>query len=49
VLIEGSISYRTHINKDGIKNNHIAEIKTSQLTKWANPTDDKNNKIGESE
>jgi single-strand DNA-binding protein len=40
VLIEGSISYRTYINKEGIKNNHIAEIKTSQLTKWANPLDE---------
>ncbi len=41
VLIEGSISYKTYINKDGIKNNHIAEIKTNHLTKWANP------KVGE--
>lgn len=37
VLIEGSISYKTYINKDGVKNNHIAEIKTTQLNKWANP------------
>jgi len=46
VLIEGSISYRTYINKEGIKNNHIAEIKTSQLTKWANAinSDEKLNK-----
>jgi single-strand DNA-binding protein len=35
VLVEGSISYKTYINKDNIKNNHIAEIKASQLTKWA--------------
>ena len=41
-LIEGSIAYRTHINKDGVKNNHIAEIKTSQLTKWANPIKEEN-------
>lgn len=47
-LVEGSITYRTYINRDNIKNNHIAEIKTSQLTKWANPIDDKtNNKTGE--
>jgi len=37
VLIEGSITYRTYINKDNIKNNHIAELKCSQLVKWANP------------
>jgi len=49
VLIEGSISYRTYINKEGIKNNHIAELKTTQLTKWANPLDNKINKTGESE
>lgn len=50
VLIEGSISYRTYINKEGVRNNHIAEIKTSQLTKWANPLDEsKNIKTGEIE
>jgi single stranded DNA-binding protein len=38
VLVEGSISYKTHINKDNIKNNHIAEVKASQLTKWSNHT-----------
>lgn len=44
VLLEGSISYRTHINKDGIKNNHIAEIKSSYLTKWSSKDkEDKNN------
>ncbi|GEM_PF-799180 len=37
VLIEGSISYKTYINKEGVKNNHIAEIKTSQLVKWTSP------------
>jgi len=42
VLVEGSVSYRTYINKEGIKNNHIAEIKTSQLAKWANAIIDKN-------
>ncbi len=40
VLVEGSISYRTYVNKEGIKNNHIAEVKTSQLTKWANALED---------
>jgi len=40
VLAEGSISYRTHVNKDGVKNNHIAEVKISQLTKWANSIED---------
>lgn len=44
ILIEGSISYKTYINKDGVKNNHIAEIKTTHLTKWANPVDDNINK-----
>lgn len=39
VLVEGSIAYRTYVNKDNIKNNHIAEIKTSSLVKWANPLD----------
>jgi single stranded DNA-binding protein len=39
VLAEGSISYRTYVNKDGVKNNHIAEMKISQLTKWANALD----------
>ena len=48
VLVEGSISYRTYINKEGVKNNHIAEVKTSQITKWANSIDNKINKIGES-
>ena len=37
VLVEGAITYKTHINKDNIKNNHVAEIKISQLTKWASP------------
>ncbi len=37
ILAEGTISYRTHVNREGIKNNHIAEVKISQLTKWANP------------
>ncbi|MCK9293160.1 single-stranded DNA-binding protein [archaeon] len=37
VLLEGSLAYKTFVNKDGIKNNHIAEIKTSQLEKWSNP------------
>jgi len=49
VLVEGSISYRTYINKEGVKNNHIAEVKTSQLTKWANPLDSTINKKGETE
>ena len=49
VLVEGSIAYKTYINKDNIKNNHIAEIKTSQIVKWANPLEDLTNKtkIGE--
>jgi len=33
ILIEGGISYKTIVNDEGIKNNHIAEIKISQLTK----------------
>jgi len=45
VLAEGTISYRTYVNKDGIKNNHIAEMKISQLTKWANALDLDNVKI----
>jgi single-strand DNA-binding protein len=49
VLVEGSISYRTYVNKEGIKNNHIAEIKTTSLTKWANALDNTTKKIGESE
>ena len=44
VLAEGSISYRTYVNKEGIKNNHIAEVKISQLTKWANALDADNTK-----
>jgi len=44
VLVEGSISYRTYVNKEGIKNNHIAEVKISQLTKWANALDADNTK-----
>lgn len=36
ILVEGSISYKTHTDKDGVKNNHIAEIKASQLVKWTN-------------
>jgi len=40
VLIEGSISYRTYINRDNVKNNHIAEVKASALTKWADPITD---------
>lgn len=47
VLIEGSISYRTYVNKEGVKNNHIAEVKTSQLTKWANAMDNQSNKEGD--
>ncbi len=47
VLVEGSISYRTYVNKEGVKNNHIAEVKTSQLTKWANPIEDTINKTKE--
>lgn len=51
ILVEGSIAYKTHINKDNVKNNHIAEIKISQLTKWASPLNDfktiKNNKTGD--
>lgn len=49
VLAEGAISYRTHLNKEGIKNNHIAEIKTSQIVKWANPMDNTITKVGEDE
>ena len=49
VLIEGSIAYKTYINNEGEKNNHIAEIKTSSLTKWANPIDDKINRSKEGE
>jgi single-strand DNA-binding protein len=49
VLIEGAISYRTYVNKEGIKNNHIAEIKTTNLTKWANAIDNTIKKTGEIE
>jgi single-strand DNA-binding protein len=37
ILVEGTLSYKTFINNEGIKNNHIAEVKTTQLVKWANP------------
>jgi len=49
VLVEGSISYKTYINKEGVKNNHIAEIKTSHLTKWAKPIKEQINKSGDGE
>lgn len=37
VLVEGTLSYRTYINKDNVKNNHVAEIKITNIVKWANP------------
>jgi len=40
VLLEGSISYKTYVNAEGVKNNHIAEIKASKLVKWSNSTND---------
>ena len=37
VLVEGTLSYRTYVNKDNVKNNHVAEIKITNIMKWANP------------
>jgi single-strand DNA-binding protein len=38
VLIEGNLSYKTFVSSiDGTRNNHVAEIKANQLTKWSNP------------
>jgi single-strand DNA-binding protein len=32
ILVEGSVSYKTVVNDEGVKNNHIAEIKISQMS-----------------
>jgi single-strand DNA-binding protein len=38
VLVEGSLSYRSYTNKEGIRG-HVTEIKASEVKKWANALD----------
>lgn len=35
VLVEGSLSYRTYTNKEGVKT-PVTEIKATEVKKWAN-------------